>query len=578
MNYFYEHYPPRKKWILTIVLAITSVIRLQAQSHINDYVWYNDGAEVTCQAGCLVTIQGDMTNNGTSTPAGVHLNNNGFLWVLGNLYGDDALQQRGTGTTRLMNETSVFTAPYPTEYQVISGGYRVRGGQAATGVDDGSFYNLEVANDQGLTFIKNNDADVRGSVNFAPAATTQDGNSIDATTATNRILTYDPGTAAAPAAAPANGSNYPTVFGLMNTAPGLGNYLNNTITVNGTTSSVDNAYIQGKHRRAILAAGGAFGYPLGLEPSTANGRGVQYSLYTHNANTYDVVTGYFEQASSNTGTASTFCSGKIPDCWAGATHGEWIYGALTAPGTGAFNLEIFPQHYGCTGKTGYVMTQNNSVPSQLSATDNCESNPVTLDQNWNAGISANTQFSFVSYTSVLPLKLISFTGTPAGNAVKLNWVTANETNVLSHTIQKSINGTTWTDVTTIPARNLSRDSYTGYDYSPAPCKNYYRLRTNEANGQPSYSSIAMVQYNCGNASMFIYPNPASTTLTISLSTANGATQATLYKANGQLIGNYKLNAGTNTIDVSNFANGVYTLRTVDNKGNTNTQKIIVQHN
>jgi Secretion system C-terminal sorting domain len=571
----------KRKLTFFVLLTIFGMYKANAQGHTNDNIWYNNGAEVTCQPGCLVTVQGDMTNNGLPDPTVNHLTNNGFVWVQGNLFGDDRLEQRGTGTLRLMNSSTVGGAPYTGQYQVISGGYRVRGCQSAIGVTDGSIYNLELGNDQGLVFIKTEDADVRNTVNFNAPATIQENNSgIDASSVVNRILTYNPGTGATPAAAPANGANYTTVFGMMNSTPGIGNYLQNTIFNYGTTSVIDNAYIQGKHRRAIAAAGGAYGYPLGLEPSTAQGRGVQYSLYTFGANTYDCITGYFQEGSNNTGTATTVCATGTPDCWAGLVHGEWIYGSsVTGGGTGAYNLEIFPQHYNCSSGLGYTQTKDDLVATQLAGTENCEASPVTLDQNWPQSIPANTQYSFVSWNNITPVKLISFGAIPEASGIKLNWETTNEINMKNYVVERSNNGTTnWTTIATVAARNqATNSSYNAYDNAPATCKNYYRLKTVENNNTIAYSSVVLVKYNCGKESITIYPNPATTVVNVSITNSGSTAIAKILNASGKTVWTGNLRNGSNSIDVSNMASGVYVLQMTNKKGSISSEKIIVQH-
>ncbi|MEI9954782.1 MAG: hypothetical protein WDM90_00360 [Ferruginibacter sp.] len=103
-----------------------------------------------------------MTNNQAGVTGITHLTNNGFIWVQGNIYGDNAFKQAGTGTLRLQNKTALYAAPYASEtYQVIQGGYRVNGGKAKIAdTDDGSFYNLELDNQGGQVFVKTN-TDVR---------------------------------------------------------------------------------------------------------------------------------------------------------------------------------------------------------------------------------------------------------------------------------------------------------------------------------------------------------------------------------------------------------------------------------
>ena len=115
-----------------------------------------------------------------------------------------------------MENSDVNTA----ERQFISGSYAVRGDQSQIGVNDGSFYNLELNNSQGFVYLVRSAmagntalvADVRNSVNFDPQA-------LGIGSATS-IVTHDVGLSG-PISYPANGSSYGSVFGicLLYTSP-----------------------------------------------------------------------------------------------------------------------------------------------------------------------------------------------------------------------------------------------------------------------------------------------------------------------------------------------------------------------
>ncbi|MEI9954783.1 MAG: hypothetical protein WDM90_00365 [Ferruginibacter sp.] len=182
-------------------------------------------------------------------------------------------------------------------------------------------------------------------MDFKPASVTIDGTTIAPNGATNRLLTYDPA-----AALPTNGAGYTATFGMMNSAAGLTNFknLSSDLTTNSTT--LDNAYVQGRLRRALDAtSGGSYGFPLGLEPSTSTtaARGIQYAKLDFAANTYDVVSGYFQQGSDNTissapGTVCTITGGYI---YYGVTnHGEWIFTPSTVASE-AYDLTIYPARF-----------------------------------------------------------------------------------------------------------------------------------------------------------------------------------------------------------------------------------------
>lgn len=365
---------------------------LHAQIHSNDALFYNNGAEVTVSSDALLTIQGDLTTNGAGQN-GTHLTNNGFVWVQGNVYGDNNFKQAGNGTLRLQNKTALYAAPYAAEsYQVISGGYSVKGGQAKIGAtDDGSFFALELDNANGTVYIKNN-VDVRGSVNFKPGTANVGGQSIAANGTVNRLITHDP-----TVALPARGSGYAAVFGLMNTNATLDSFKNNTITVNNTMiSGVDNGYVQGKLRRAIPTGGATnLGFPLGLEPGTGNGQGLQYARMTFAANTHDVITGYFEKGLSNAGTYAAQCNG-LPDYFWGSEFGQWDFKSAGNDVASQYSLSIYPQHYGSTTRQSYFITKDNAIAGQ---SNQCATTPVGLTR---SGLTGFSTFSFAGAQIIYP--------------------------------------------------------------------------------------------------------------------------------------------------------------------------------
>src|SRR6218665_3290758 len=100
-----------KFFILALIALFAGNNFLKAQAHVNDHLFFNNGAEVNVQSGCLITVQGDVTINGNGQSGFTHLTHNGMLWVQGNVYGDNAFSQKGEGTLRLQNKTSLYAAP-----------------------------------------------------------------------------------------------------------------------------------------------------------------------------------------------------------------------------------------------------------------------------------------------------------------------------------------------------------------------------------------------------------------------------------------------------------------------------------
>jgi hypothetical protein len=548
---------------IILLAGLMGITNVNAQVHTNDYLWYNHGAAVTVQSNALVTIQGDMTNNQAGVTGITHLDNSGFIWLQGNAYGDNAFKQAGTGTLRVQNKTSLYAAPYAAEnYQVIQGGYRVNGGQTAVGgTDDGSFYDLELDNQNGLVFVKTN-TDVRNSVNFSPAAVSADGATIAPNGTVNRILTYDPGTAVAPATAPANGASYTAVFGMMNTAAGLANFKNVSTNLAANTTVLDNAYVQGKLRRAIEASsGGEYGFPLGLEPGTSStaARGIQYAAVTMTDNTYDVLTGYFQQGSGNPGAYNKDAGCGITYCTYGDVHGEWN---ITASGSGTENyaMTIYPQDYTepCYSGGNYAVTKNDAYSGT-----GCGASPTGLTR---TGMSGFSDFGFASTAYVLPVKLISFTAFPEGNNVMLNWKVAEEINTSHYQVEYSANGSGYSPIGIVAA--TGSHNYSFIHTNPGPGKNYYRLRMTDHDDHYDFSPVRWVNMS-DDTGLTVYPNPARDIINITAGRdwAQGAAAIRIVAMDGKTVIQKTVGrlTGTTALDLSQVSSGTYLIHIQTNQ-------------
>ncbi len=541
-----------KKTILLIIAVLTACTAF-SQQHSNEF--YNNGALVHVQAGAEVHVWGDMHN----IQASGSLQNYGLIKVQGNSYSDALFQQRGTGTYRIQNSNVNLG-----ERQFISGSYAVRGGQAATGVDDGSFYNLELANDQGIVYLvgAGNIADVRNSVNFNPLGGVP-----------NRILTHNVGMVGA-VVPPANGSGYTGVFGLMNTTAGIDNLINNTVSLAGTMSGEDNGYIQGKFRRAIAGAGGQYGYLVGLEPAGAGAqRGMQYSRVDLATNNYDVLTSYFQTASSNAFPSMSECSGTWMNYFGGADHGEWMFSDYTGAGAGAYQMWVWPQDDNYAAGFLWAISKDNAL--QGTAND-CGPSPVGLSRAGFNGFSGPSEFDVVSSMLLLPIELLDIKATGVVDHIDVEWRVASEFNVSHYELERSETGFYFQFIASQQAVGTTTQLQT-YTYSDFDVRHfqdyYYRVKSVDNDGSAMYTPIVManIKNSTGGFSeemVSIYPNPSTEDFSISIySDESRELSMTVYNSIGQLIqerttqlqqGNTVLNVNSNE-----WANGVYHVKLVD---------------
>jgi GEVED domain/Secretion system C-terminal sorting domain len=174
----------------------------------------------------------------------------------------------------------------------------------------------------------------------------------------------------------------------------------------------------------------------------------------------------------------------------------------------------------------------------------------------NIAFSPYTGLNFgIQPAAAMPLHLISFSGKIGNNGVVLNWVTTNEQNVKWHIIQKSSDAVNYIDIDTIAASNLFAATYNALDAHPYSCKNYYRLRSVDIDGQHSLSNIVLIQNNCKQVNFILYPNPVTDQLNIS--GLKIGEQVELYCTDGKLLVTQKVTASTQQLDMSKYAKGMY---------------------
>lgn len=551
----------------TIFLAFLSFVSIGFGQHNNEF--YNDGSLVHIQAGAEVHVWGDIH----MYQASGDLENNGLIKMQGNAYSDNLFQQSGTGTFRVEN-SNVNVG----ERQFISGSYAVRGGQSQIGVNDGSFYNLELANSQGIVYLVGTGyiADVRNSVDFW-AGTNQ-----------NRIYTHNIGLTGA-ITHPANGSDYTGIFGMMNPTAGVANFINNTATLNGNMSGVDNGYVQGKLRRAITAAGGSYHYPLGLEPAAAGAqRGFQYVQIIPAVNNYDVVLGYFQTGSDNSFAVQLECSGETMNYFGGVDHGEWMFSDITGSGTGTYQVQVWPQDDNYITAPVWSITKDNSFQGTA---NQCGPSPVALLRGGFNGFSLNpSEFNVAAPLSALPIELIDIRAEGIEDHITVTWNVGSESNVSHYELERSEDGMLFEHITNVAANGLL-NTFQSYDYDDYDVRYfqlyYYRVKSVDFNGDYDYTptvvaSIHREMDGFDENSVSVYPNPSKDDFVLSiLSNDNRVIQMNIYNVLGQIVQTKRLYVPEgNTavkINAEEWAVGVYSIELRDSdSGKVINKRIIKQ--
>lgn len=171
----------------------------------------------------------------------------------------------------------------------------------------------------------------------------------------------------------------------------------------------------------------------------------------------------------------------------------------------------------------------------------------------------------------LPLEWLRFTASAQGNNVTLNWSTANEQNTHEFTVQHSNNNSTWNNAGNVAANNNSQteNAYQYVHNNSSSGIHYYRILQTDLDGKFHYSKVNTVRINTTTAAVVVLSNP-STNGNLQLK-INKADMLLLFNSDGKVVWKQQAATGNLSVDVSNFAKGIYWL-----KAGSQTERIVLQ--
>jgi Concanavalin A-like lectin/glucanases superfamily/Secretion system C-terminal sorting domain len=168
----------------------------------------------------------------------------------------------------------------------------------------------------------------------------------------------------------------------------------------------------------------------------------------------------------------------------------------------------------------------------------------------------STEYILGTLGTPLPLNLISFSASKQNNDALLQWKTANEVGVRQFEVQRSNDGQNFATIGTIAAGG-SQYSLTDVNIFSSRTVAFYRLKSMDADTRFTYSNIIKLSKQASTA-VTVYPNPVSDVLTISGLKQNGT--ITLFNQEGKLLQQQTISAQTMTMDMSQYARGMYLLQ------------------
>jgi len=183
----------------------------------------------------------------------------------------------------------------------------------------------------------------------------------------------------------------------------------------------------------------------------------------------------------------------------------------------------------------------------------------------------------------LPIKLLSFGANYSvqTNSVILNWSTATEVNNKLFTVEKTSDGVSFEEVTTLPGADNSDQplNYTATDETPSAGTTYYRLKQTDYDGNYTYSDLAPVTI-AADYKITLAPNPVGNMATLHYTANNTAPlNVRIYDMAGQVVNEYSFNSiqeGENMLSVNTslLAQGTYIMQL--NNGLTSTSRKFIK--
>ena len=183
---------------------------------------------------------------------------------------------------------------------------------------------------------------------------------------------------------------------------------------------------------------------------------------------------------------------------------------------------------------------------------------------------------FAAYTSVLPIKLESFTVNSTSNCTaNITWVTSLEFEVKHFEIQQSTDGINFNTVKIENAKNMA-STYTVNELLTAGKVNYFRLRIVDIDGKVSYSIIKTASCNESKISAI---HTLGNNYVQLLNVPDGNYAIEIFNAVGQRVAIQNANiVNTAKIYLPNVANGIFTLIIYNKQTGTKTIKSIIISN
>ncbi len=253
---------------------------------------------------------------------------------------------------------------------------------------------------------------------------------------------------------------------------------------------------------------------------------------------------------------------------------KWVFNNVSskweAKGTVAIDEATQGILRGITGRivNGTAQIYVNTETQILSITDPLALTSIITDADNGLTVLAtapvNTLFKGIALspgTTVLPIKLSSFTGKSELNGVQLSWTIASEKNNNRFEVLSSTDGQSFNKIGKVAGSGNSDASlsYSYLDRNAVKGANYYKLNQVDGDGKSEEFGPVVITVNGQPADLSVYANKANGAIKVNIhANNNGNATLNIYDANGRVVATQyvSLNAGNNEVSLSSQSAGM----------------------
>lgn len=313
-----------------------------------------------------------------------------------------------------------------------------------------------------------------------------------------------------------------------------------------------------------------------------------------------ITQGFLNGSSYVSGTNTDYFYGSVPvdgtpTTIGGGTNFDGSRFAFTnAPdfagsnGTEALELELDLASLGITAGTDvHLFAAYASADGSFWSANSLPEVPGLMGNNIGGSpdFTAQPGVQFATLSVALPVSYLGFTATPNGKTVRLDWQTGTEESNRGFAVERSRNGTEFTDIGWIGGRGNSTETqtYAFTDAAPLGGTNYYRLRQTDFDGTTHLSPVVTAELTEAATALLVSPNPAaagSNPLVRYRAENDGRAQVWVTDLNGRTLSRHDqpVLAGWNDLPLllDALPAGVYVVRVADGGEAVLTERLFVR--